>query len=221
MPCKGYSLSVIGGREMNQDSFLVWDERGIYAVADGVGGGLRGEVASRMAVAGLKDTPVGATSLVPTIEAAQSAILTEAMESLGEPVMGTTLTAVFIDGKNALFGHVGDSRLYHFSENVLKLLTVDHEVYEESMGGTVLASYLGIASETHPLQIQEENFVVAPGDRLLLCSDGLYRQMTETRMAQLLREHLDRPQEMLNALCAEASAVSYSDNVTVVLVEVS
>ena len=220
MPTTGYSLSVIGGREMNQDSFLVSDRTGIYAVADGVGGGLKGEVASQMAVEGIATLPETEVRLSPHIEKIQQAILKEAIDTLGEAVMGTTLTAVRIQGNTATFGHVGDSHLYHFTEDTLKLLNIDHELFDEGVGGTVLVSYLGIDSDVHPLQIQEKTFTVAPGDKLILCSDGLYRQISEQRMIELLRQYAKEPNNMLAAMCAEASAVPHSDNVTVVLVEV-
>jgi len=221
MPTTGYSLSVIGGREMNQDSFLVADRSGLYAVADGVGGGLRGEVASKMAVDGIATLPETDVLLAPHIEKIQQAILKEAIDSLGEAVMGTTLTAVRVKDGTASFGHVGDSHLYHFTEDTLKLLNIDHELFDEGVGGTVLVSYLGIDSDVHPLQIQEETFTVAPGDKLLLCSDGLYRQLSEQRLVELLRQYATQPDNMLAAMCAEASAVPHSDNVTVVLVEVT
>ncbi len=220
MPSKGYSYSVIGSREMNQDSFLILEEKELYAVADGVGGGLKGEVASKMAVDGLQGFPSTEKSFVPTIEKIQEAILKEAYETLGEPVMGTTLTAVRLVGAEALMGHVGDSHLYHYSDSHLKLLTVDHELFDETMGGTVLASYLGIESEEHPLQIQEDRFTVKAGDKLLLCTDGLYRQLTDHRIAHLIQQHQKDPKALVTALCAEASSAQYSDNVTVVFVEV-
>jgi len=221
MATRGYSYSVIGGREMNQDSFLVKDEMGLYAVADGVGGGLKGDVASRMAVEGLANLATKDSRLTPVIERLQIAILKEAMDTLGEAVMGTTLTAVRVDETTATFGQVGDSHLYHFTEDCLKLLNIDHELFDESMGGIVLASYLGIASEHHPLQIQEETFSVAPGDKLLLCTDGLYRQLSEQRMLELIRQYQKEPENLVTAFCAEASAAPHSDNVTVVFIEVT
>ena len=220
MPLKSYSFSVIGSREMNQDSLLADEEKGLFAVADGVGGGLRGEIASSMAVEGLKlyASPMG--SLAPAIQKLQEDILKEAMESLGDALMGTTLTAVRVRGTEATLGHIGDSRLYLFTESHLKLLTEDHESFDEGMGGPVLSSYLGMPSDIHPMRIQNEVFAVTPGDRLLLCSDGLYRQMTETRISQLIQVHFRQPQEMLAAMCAEASASEFSDNVTIVYVEI-
>lgn len=220
MSYKGYSLSVIGSREMNQDSFLVAEEQGLFAVADGVGGGLKGEVASKMAVEGfrLHALPVG--SLVPVVERLQADIYKEAMDILGEPLMGTTFTGIRARGDEVTLVHVGDSHCYHFTGGLLKLLTEDHESYEEALGGPVLSSYLGMPTDLHTLKIQEEVFSVGLGDLLLLCSDGLHRQISERQMIQLFKAHLAQPEMLVTALCAEASAADMSDNVTVVLVQV-
>lgn len=220
MPVKSYSLSVIGSREMNQDSLLCDEEKGLFAVADGVGGGLRGEIASRMAVEGFKIYAPPTGSLVPVIQRLQEDILKEAMESLGDALMGTTFTGVRVNGTEATMGHIGDSHCYLFTQSHLKLLNEDHETFDEGMGGPVLSSYLGMPSDVFPVRIQQEVFAVAPGDRILLCSDGLYRQMTDMRISQLIQVHFAVPQEMLAAMCAEASASEYSDNVTIVYLEI-
>ncbi len=211
-----FGLSVIGSREMNQDAYLISEDSGLYAVADGVGGGLRGEIASRMAIEGFRLYASERVSLEPTIRRLQEDIYKEAIESLGEPIMGTTLTALRITGNEVRLGHIGDSHCYHFTGSVLKLITEDHESFEESLGGPVLSSYLGMPTDTHTFRVQEETFTISPGDKILLCTDGLYRQLSETRIAQLVQQH-PRLEDIATALCAEASAADYSDNVTVVL----
>ncbi len=214
----GYAKSVVGGREANQDSYLIWNERSVYAVADGVGGGLRGEVASKMAADGVKLLPDGSRDLNKLFNEIQAAVLKEALESIGEALMGTTLTAVLVDGSEAQLCHVGDSRLYLFDGQALQSMTVDHEIFDDSIGGPVLASYMGIPTDVHPLTIQEETFAVAAGNRLLLCSDGLYKQVEESRMAEVIRTLGHTPEALLDTLCSEAAATPYSDNVTVIYV---
>ncbi len=203
---------------MNQDSFLVQDEPAIYAVADGVGGGMRGEVASQMAVAGLKAKYNLTTPIKTVFEGLQVSVLKEAMDSLGEPIMGTTLTAVTVAGNTCKVCHVGDSRCYLFNGGVLKQLTEDHEFFDEGLQATVLASYLGIPTDLHPLKILEESAVVQSGYSLMLCSDGLYRQLTEPRIVELMKQHAAEPEKLVKVLCEEASRHEYSDNVTVVYV---
>ena len=221
MQAKGYAFSVIGGREMNQDSFLVNDAKHLYAIADGVGGGLSGDVASQMAVAGLdarfNDPGQRLTEIFFEL---QKEVLGYSMTEYGDALMGTTLTAAAIRNDSINVCHVGDSRCYHYTQSTLRLLTEDQEFYDEALKGSVLASYLGIPNNTHPIRITEEAVALTPGDRILICSDGLYRQMTEPRMVTLIRTHLANPAELVEALCTEASQKDHSDNVTVVYVEI-
>lgn len=219
MHFKGYSITAIGGREMNQDSLLCDNDRALYAVADGIGGGLRGEVASLMAVTGLGAHPEEATKLSETVQTLQAAILKEAMDSIGEALMGTTLTAVMLSGRTAELCHVGDSRCYLFTSDCLQQLTEDHETYDETLQAPVLSSYLGIPNDIHPLTIQEEMVTVKPGDRLLLCSDGLYKQISEARITEVIRQHGNNPEEILRILSTEAAAQEYSDNISIVYIE--
>lgn len=221
MRARGFSHSVIGSREMNQDSALVWDEGGLYAVADGVGGGIGGEVASAMSTQGLRHAVRRPADLRQAFESIQGQVLKRAMDEHGGPVMGTTLTAALFADPMIYVCHVGDSRLYVLDpDHGLQLKTQDHEFYDESLGATVLASYLGIPSDEHPLQILEDVVPAQPGQRLLLCSDGLYRQLPEVRIVELIREYRDSPRELVERLCQEAAEEPYSDNVTVVYVEI-
>lgn len=221
MKTKGFFCSVVGSREQNEDSYLVEDSLGLYAVADGIGGGLKGDVASQMAVDGLRNYRAETDSLKEIFKILQKDILLEATETLGGALMGTTLSCVEIKDKKATICHVGDSRVYFFDGLVLRQLTEDQEFYDEHLRGTVLNSYLGIDSDIHPLKISQETIPVASGQGFLLASDGLFKQMSDMRIVNLIREHLMNPQQIVEKLCDEASHVEHSDNVTVVYVEVT
>lgn len=220
MVYRGFSNSVIGSREMNQDSVLVDNQAGIFAVADGVGGGVGGDVASKMAVDTISELVKAPADLKPAVIAAQEKIYNEAMSQHGAPVMGTTLTVAMLMGDSIHICHVGDTRCYLLRGKHLRLTTEDHEFFDENVQATVLGSYLGIPANEHPLQIMEEVVQMEPGDRLILCSDGLYRQIDEPRMVELIQELRSQPKELLEALCEEAALREYSDNVTVVFVEI-
>jgi PPM family protein phosphatase len=224
MKTKGFSHTVIGSRELNQDSLLVDDTLRVYAVADGIGGGLKGEVASKMAVDGLAAHMKANAKIGEAFKMIQQAIYNEALTSFGEALMGTTMTSVQIvddaEGAYANLCHAGDSRCYLFDGNLLKQLSEDHESYDENFQGSVLNSYLGIDIRSYALKIQEETVRLKAGDRLLMCSDGLYKQLTEMRIIALIRENLMDPENLLKILCEEASKAEYSDNVTVVYVEI-
>lgn len=220
MKFKGYAKSVIGSREKNQDSYLVEDEKALYAVADGIGGGYNGEVASQMAMEGLKSRFQPSVMMSDVAKYLQKSIYMEAINQFGEALMGTTFTSVRLLLDEATICHIGDSRLYHFDGEVLKQMTIDHEQYDDAMGGTVLCSYLGLEEKQFPLQIQEENFKVKSGDRLLLCSDGLYKQVEEPRIVELIKQQGSNPDQLLETLTSEAAKAPHSDNITIVYVEI-
>jgi PPM family protein phosphatase len=219
MKVKAYGKSVIGSREMNQDSMLLYPERSVFAVADGVGGGMKGEVASLIAVTNLKTLAEGQGQLKKAVLRAQEAVLHEAMTTIGEALMGSTLTAVRIHEGLAEICHVGDSRCYLYTENHLRQLTEDHELYDESIQAPVLSSYLGISPDVAPLTIQEEMVPVIGGERLLICSDGLYKQVSENRIVEVIEQHSSFPETLLETLCSEASQADFSDNITIVYIE--
>lgn len=218
MTTRGYFHTVIGNRLINQDAALVLDEVGLYAVADGVGGGLCGEVAAEMAVEHLKSVR-HPDDLKITILQIQKAVVKKAMERFSEPIMGTTLTCVLVFGNELHFCHVGDSRCYLLRDNRLQRLTEDHECFDESMNTHVLSSYIGIGEAGQFLKIQQESLSLEPGDKILLCTDGLYRQLGEQRMIGILGKSTS-PQAIAETLCTEAMRVEKSDNITVVYVEI-
>lgn len=219
MKFKAYGRSVIGGREMNQDSFLIYPERSVFAVADGVGGGMKGEVASQIAVTALKTLAEGPGQLKKAVLRGQEAVLNEAMTTIGEALMGTTLTAVRVHEGFVELCHVGDSRCYLYTENHLRQLTEDHELFDESIQAPVLSSYLGISPDVAPITIQEETVPVIAGEKIILCSDGLYKQLSENRIVELIQQHATLPETLLEAMTTEAAKADYSDNVTLVYLD--
>ena len=219
MTPKGYSFTLIGSREINQDSFLVNNDKRLFAVADGVGGGIGGEVASAMAVDRVEKLVNEPGQLKECFETAQRDILEHAIRELGSPLMGTTLTAAYVGENIVHLCHIGDSRLYVYSDDHLKLQTDDMEFYDDRVGATVLGSYLGMPADLQPLTIYQEAIPVTPGSRILLCSDGLHHQMSEPRMVEIIKRHYSDPQDVARTLAEEASLTQQSDNITIVYVE--
>ncbi len=220
MKIKGYSYSVVGGRDNNEDSFLIFDESAVYAVADGIGGGEKGEVASKMATEGLKSNFAPEKTLREIFRVLQVSVLNNAMQMFGSAVMGTTLTAVRLEKNQVSLCHVGDSRCYFYNGTLLQQMTVDHEHYDDRYHGNVLDSYLGLDPTVLELKIQEETFSVVPGNRILLCSDGLYKQMSDEQITNVIQNNFADSKKIVETLCNVASKAEHSDNVTVVLVEI-
>jgi protein phosphatase len=223
-------------RQMNEDRYLA-DER-IFAVADGVGGHQAGEVASQTSVETLlraftegEHTTEG---LVAAVEAANTAVWQLAQGSREKRGMGTTLTALALvqaDGEEQLaLANVGDSRAYLLQHGELLQLTEDHSLVEEMVREGKLTP---AEAQVHPQKsiitralgmepvIEVDSWEITPfqGDRILLCSDGLTNELSDERIASILRQLAD-PQEAAHELVRQARAAGGGDNITVVVVDV-
>ena len=172
-------------RQTNEDSFLV--RRGLYVVCDGMGGARAGEVASQMACERLVAIPPGSGDKDQLREAIVDASISIAARSLAEPQllgMGTTLTSALIHDTTLTLGHVGDSRAYLLHQGTIRQLTDDHSWVGEMVRRgeitaaeaathphrSVITRALGTDGEAQPDLVE---IGLEPGDRLLLCSDGL------------------------------------------------
>lgn len=230
------SLSDVGRvRGANEDSFdqLVRDDGArLLVVADGMGGHRGGATASREAVAAIgeifrapgPDDP--GERLVRAIEHANTRVFSLAQEDPSLAGMGTTVVALLVDADGrAAIAHVGDSRAYRFRNRRLEPLTIDHSVVAEMLRRGVLtaeeAAYhprrneilrsVGVlpdvAVETSPLEI-------APGDWVLLCSDGLCGVVSEAEI-DLALANSPSPRAAVEALVRLANESGGPDNVTV------
>jgi len=223
-------------RKNNEDSLLVGEGRDetLFVVADGIGGFEAGEVASSIAVDVLKD--VGPSeSLEDAIREANRRILAAARGDARFHGMGTTVVAMRFGGTGeepiAQISHVGDSRAYLLRGGELKPVTEDHSLVAELVRSGDLTR--DQASEhpqknliTRALGVEEEVDVdtvvlpVEPGDRLLLCSDGLSDMVPEPRMLTILTSNPENPERAVRALLSAALEAGGADNVTVVVVDV-
>ena len=226
-------------RPENEDSFLVIDERGVYAVADGVGGAQAGDVASQMAMeilgeAFMNQAPgLDAEDVMrAAIDRANSAIYQMANDLPQLASMATTIVALHIDGNIATIGNVGDSRLYRLDHNgTLRRETDDHSVVEDEVRAgrmtpeqaqnhpskNVISRALGAESD---VDIDLKTIMIEPGTTMLLCSDGITRHINDNELGRFLAADAD-PGEIcarLKDLCYERGA---EDNLTAVIVRVA
>lgn len=217
---QGYVCSLVGGRARNEDSHHVDNMLSLYVVADGVGGGVRGDEASKLAVSSFVKAVTEGQSLERALLAAQESVFQESIRSFGEPIMGTTFTAVQIRADSLSLVHVGDSRCYIYEESCLRLVTKDHESFDDMLQGAVLTSYLGMDTNVQPMQVQKENIPLKSQTGILLSTDGLHRQLSDIQILQLIRNCEHTPEQLPENLCHEAEKQPDSDNVTVIYVTV-
>ena len=232
-----YAASDVGKvRSSNQDSGYAGVN--LFFVADGMGGHAGGDIASAITAqhVALADEPVGSSQ-----EAEQKLIdyIWQANEKLGISVaehselagMGTTFSGIFVNGTSVSIGHIGDSRIYLARDGVVKQITTDHTFVQRLVDTgriteeealvhprrSVLMRVLGDV-EQFP-EVDLETFETKPGDRWMVCSDGLSGVVPEGLMNRILLS-TSTVQEATDLLVGEALEFGAPDNVTVVLVDV-
>jgi serine/threonine-protein phosphatase Stp1 len=238
-------LSDIGlVRAENEDSWgwrRIGDRAQLYAVADGLGGHAQGKLASTLAIEVLVEYMVRrANDLGRTPEENEKA-MKAAIDVANKTVfehrkatrtdMGTTLTAALVvDHKRVIIGHVGDTRVYLQSDGRLSRLTRDQTVAQDLLddgmltaedapfhrGASILTSTIGGEAT---IESQVLHHPVKPGDRLLLCTDGLYRSLGDDAISGTLTSWPDR-HKTVRRLIRGALSASSSDNLTALVVDV-
>lgn len=218
-------------RSANEDSFLL--RRGLYAVCDGMGGARGGEVASQMAclsLLALNPASAGQQDLRMAIGNANQAIVQRGEGEAHLLGMGTTLTAIVINEGRLTLAHVGDSRAYVLHSDELTQLTEDHSWVGEMVRRgeltpaqaavhphrSVITRALGTEGDVDPDLLE---IPVVPGDRIMLCSDGLTGMVADSQIEEFLARDAG-PQDVAEALVKAALEGGGEDNVTVVVVDV-
>lgn len=204
MRITAYCYTNQGGRDHNEDSVRCFAEgaRGVFVVADGLGGHGCGEVASALAADVLLEGCCAAgqmdrEALLELFQRANTAVL-EGQRQPGQEDMKTTAVALSLEGERAVWGHIGDSRLYRFSGGKLIQETRDHSVtYRKYLGGEI--SYMDIyhdddrssllrALGKEPCKPEAGEAALLPGEAFLLCSDGFWEYVyQEEILADLLK----------------------------------
>ncbi len=226
-------------RRCNEDNLLILPETGVFAVADGLGGLDAGDIASSTALAHLQDlcsAPISlgdgdAKSHLEAIIAAVNSHTYEHRMLLGKN-MATTLALVQLGSNGtALAAHVGDSRIYRWHNDELIRITSDHslvnELYEQ---GALTASQAERSPQRHvitravgaePTVLPSITaFTVAPGDKLLLCTDGLTSMVPDEQIAQCLRSEQTDIGRIVEQLVHLANEAGGHDNITSIVLSI-
>jgi serine/threonine protein phosphatase PrpC len=245
------SVSDVGRkRKGNEDSLFLNPDQRLFVVADGMGGHAAGEVASKVAVDSINEFvcltggdeeitwPFGldenisydGNRLKTAIRHANRKVLEATKEKSEYEGMATTVAAVLVDGDMANIGHVGDSRIYLFSEGALSLLTSDHSWVNEQIQSGVISPD---QARSHPLRnvvtralggktdlaVDMQVRKMKPGEILLLCSDGLTTMVPDEEIEQVLKENEVDLKGAADALVDTANEHGGEDNITVVLLQ--
>ncbi|MDE8349998.1 MAG: protein phosphatase 2C domain-containing protein [Acidocella sp.] len=234
---KSWALTDPGSvRKYNEDSMLSRPELGLWVVADGAGGHDSGEVASGMIVDELARLPPNLTAdaliaqVSATLSQVHDALRAKALTRGSDVMIASTFIALLISGKNFTCLWAGDSRAYLFRNGTLSQLTRDHSLVQELID---LGKLAAADAESHPhaniitravgsdsatLELDRVNGAVKPGDRFLLCSDGLSKTLSQAEISQLLG--IADGEMTPKNLIAAALGHKVRDNVTALVVEI-
>jgi len=236
-------------RRNNEDGILVLETISSFesktrsailcAVADGVGGSEKGEVASKLTLETVGRQVTGSVLSDPNQDRAD--ILESAIKGANEMVlryakqhpesvdMASTIVTAFIDGNKAIIAHVGDSRAYLVTKENIRRLTKDHSQVQEYVdagritteeaktypGRNVITRAIGVSSE---LEVDmSRDVAISPGDTLLLCSDGLWDLVSDEEIRDVLNSTIE-PQDACKELVAMANERGGKDNISVIVV---
>lgn len=226
-------------RSGNEDSYLMASDRGLFIVADGMGGHAAGEVASDMAtrivaeeyhpVRGMRDDEL-MSQMIGAIRSGNEAIFRRTLSEHDKRGMGTTVTVLHLLPRRYLIGQVGDSRAYLLRGGVLSQLTKDHSYVQEQVDAgrltpedarvhpyaNVITRCVGSSSDVVP-----DLFfgTLEVGDLLLLASDGLTGMLDDEDVREIMASDVPL-EEMVDVLIAGANHRGGLDNVTTILVRI-
>lgn len=221
-------------REANQDDFLALYP--LFVVADGMGGHVGGEIASSSTVTRLKAIAAKGKVTPKSIERALSRAVADIAshpETTDEGT-GTTVTGVFLElepGRESWVSlNIGDSRVYLMREGQLDQLTTDHSVVQELIAagrlspeeaenhpyGNVITRAVGPSDRVAPDYVRVE---IVDGDRFVICSDGLTKELTDYGIQHFLTQHPD-PQGAVEAMMSAALENGGRDNITIIVLDV-
>jgi serine/threonine protein phosphatase PrpC len=221
-------------RKLNEDSMLDASPQGVWVVADGMGGHAAGDVASQTvvhAIAEIRRTG-SARELIDNIddavEAANRQLYEQSLDSTGGAIMGTTLVVLVALPQHVVVCWAGDSRLYRLRDKEFEQLTRDHSQVEELVAAGQLAPE---DAEAHPdantitravggesgIVLEYDVFPLETSDRFLLCSDGLYKELSPQEMGVKLSA--GNVEQACKELMVASLAKKGRDNITVIVVE--
>lgn len=215
-------MSRQGGRSYNEDACGHWnsDHQLCCVVADGAGGHGGGDIASKLAVRYIiercmQQSVNGPASVYEAILSTNRMIQAQQQQGGKQEHMHSTVVSLFIDldTQSALWGHVGDSRLYVFRRGQLRTQTRDHSVVQSLVDAGMLRHdqmrshaqrsellcALGSREEDLSIGVSPDPWLIAPGDVFLLCTDGLWEYVDEPTLQDTLAQARD-PREWLGVL---------------------
>lgn len=241
-PAEVYGTTDIGQlRTRNEDSYLVDQQHGVFAVADGMGGHRSGDTASRCAIEALQRAcdpqkigfgAAAALTYQDIVQTVNQSVFQKNAQvgNYDGSGMGTTLVGLALGGpddQSVLF-NVGDSRAYIFRHQELKQLTRDQTLYQDWLDSdrmgpepqkNIILQAIGLFDEVSAdiglIQLE-------PNDIFFLCSDGLSSVLSDSNIKRIVAQHFDQSVKMITEhLIEQANLAGGDDNITVVMLKLA
>jgi protein phosphatase/serine/threonine-protein phosphatase Stp1 len=234
--CSWHATHAGTKRKHNEDTWVDRPDLGIWAVADGAGGHQAGEYASGLIAEALDSMPseLSAAELLGEVRvriaATHQALRDEAERRGGNTMIASTLVALLARGDHFACLWAGDSRAYMLRDGEMRQITRDHSLVQELVdAGSITAEQAehhphaniitrAVGADIEELVLDKVSGRLQPGDRFLLCSDGVCKTVPFDQLSELLRSDTGVPAPQ--SLIAAALALEVSDNVTAVAIEV-
>lgn len=229
-------------RKNNEDACFIMPKEEVFILADGVGGGASGEIASRTTVSliaeyvrndppkGITDVATAKAYFLPCIKDVNQRLFAMARKHIENLGMATTLVLCHINGRRAYFANIGDSRAYIFRKDKLRQITEDHSYVNDLIKTGMITENDAEYHEKKNMitkalggdEICEPDFYQAnieKNDIILLCTDGLYSEVEEEVMVKILSEAESMP-EVTSELVKKANQRGGRDNITVICIRI-
>lgn len=221
-------------RQLNEDALLDRSDKGLWVVADGMGGHQAGDVASQMIVDAMDQEIFPGAELHQSIEQVKACLYGVnrrlrqlATERYGNQIVGSTVVALVGSAVGFACVWAGDSRLYRLRNRQLQQMTVDHCEGEQEANALLDLSLQDVKSNNvitravgafEALELDCVEFDAQIGDKLLLCSDGLDKELSPVEIERILN---DNHQDYANALMQAALTKEARDNISIIVIEIS
>lgn len=208
-------------RKINEDSFYASDQKKLWIVCDGMGGHQEGNFASRLVTDMFEELQLHGSFeekiqlMSKLLELIHQILIKKVAQSQEKIKIGTTIILLFVEGENAVCIHSGDSRCYNLRDDILSTITKDHAIEIDDFYGKrkVLTSAVCAPGD---LKLEITKFTLQTNDVFLLCSDGLYDNVSSMTIKSSMEDELLLGIEKLqyNVLLSSAD-----DNITAIMVK--
>lgn len=235
---EAYGASDIGNiRQKNEDIFKILESKYLFSIADGMGGHKAGDIAAKEAtnhmcnlLSHTLNHNISKQQVITHIDLAIKDTNNRIynLSKINEQLlgMGTTLCLLYLHIDTAIFAHIGDSRIYHFTNNSLTQLTKDHSLinklkaqnksFDETNCKNIITKAIGTFPKIDP---SIDSVVFSKGDTFFMCTDGLTDYVDNNALEQIIKKRL-HPKNICEALIKEAKAKGSCDNITVLAIQI-